>query len=94
MRVLFQRTPNLVPKELRINEATRELIRRCDASQTTTELVAAVSRDLGVDSPEQRERVLGALDTLYRAGVIVFGERKPGWGWTGGARYTEVETLD
>lgn len=88
MHVVFQRTANLVPKELRINEHARELIRRCDGSQTTAELVTAICNDLGVDAQEQRQRVLGALDILYRANVIVFGERKSGWGWTGGVRWT------
>jgi hypothetical protein len=47
-------------------------------------------RDFGVRTPDGRaelsRHVVGALDRLYRLGVIVFGDRRPGWGWTGGER--------
>lgn len=88
MLVLFQRTANLQPKELKINEATRQLIARCDGSQLTSALVPAFCKDLGNNSSEDRQRVFSALETLYRENVIVFGERKIGWGWTGGPRWT------
>ncbi|KYF55849.1 hypothetical protein BE08_05005 [Sorangium cellulosum] len=88
--VLFQRTANLIPCELRIDGATRALVDACDGTRTTGDLVAELCRRFGAEADEQREaltgRLLAALDGLYRANVIVFGEKKPGWGWSGGAR--------
>jgi glycosyltransferase involved in cell wall biosynthesis len=88
--VLFHRSPNLVMRELRIDEATRELVKRCDGTSTTSELVRTFCRDFGSGAPDEEEgaavRILEALDRLYRARVIVFGERHDGWGWSGGPR--------
>ncbi|WP_214411212.1 glycosyltransferase [Sphaerisporangium fuscum] len=83
MLVLFQRLPNLIPRELEIDERTLELLSRCDGSLTTGEVVAATASDAG---PEARAAVLAALDRLYRLGVIVFGETDPVLGWRKGAR--------
>lgn len=88
--VLFQRSANLIPCELRIDGPTRALVEACDGTRTTGDLVAEMCGRFGAESAAQREalteRLLAALDGLYRANVIVFGEKKPGWGWTGGAR--------
>lgn len=88
--VLFQRSVNLIPRELRIDEPTREIVRASDGTRTTAELVAHLQRYLGAEAPEQRahiaERMFPALDRLYQASVLVFGEKRPGWGWTGGLR--------
>jgi len=94
MCVLFQRTANCAPKEFRINDATRELIERCDGSQTTAELLDSMCNDVADQTEEYRTRILGALDTLYKANVIVFGEKRPGWGWTGGMRFYSAEKPD
>jgi hypothetical protein len=88
MFVLFQHTANSQQKELKINSATYKLFTRCDGTLTTGELVRALSAELGSDSADVRMGIYGALATLHREGVIVFGERMPGWGWTGGARWT------
>lgn len=88
--VLFQRTPNLIACELHIDAPTRELVEACDGSRTTDELLDHLCRRFGASAPAERqllgERLLGALARLYHAGVIVFGERPPGWGWAGGLR--------
>jgi len=88
--VLFQRSVNLIPCELRIDESTRELVNACDGTRTTSELVAHMAGYFGTATTTEREeltdRLLPALDRLYRLSVIVFGEQKHGWGWTGGAR--------
>jgi glycosyltransferase involved in cell wall biosynthesis len=87
--VLFHRAPNLIPCELRIDDATRELVARCDGTRTTAGIVDEMRRYFNAGTEARDEvtsRVLGALDRLYRAGVLVFGEYRPGWGWTGGSR--------
>lgn len=88
--VLFSRSVNQIPCELRIDGPTRALVEACDGTGTTEELVARMCDHLGAETVGQREALtvglLGALDRLYRAGVIVFGEQKHGWGWTGGLR--------
>lgn len=94
MYVLFQRTANLIPKELRINGSTCELLARCDGASTTNEVATAVCNSLATDTPEARGSIFSALDTLYRANIVVFGEWKPGWGWTGGARCAQTGIAD
>lgn len=88
--VLFHRSANLIRCELRVEEPTRQLVERCDGTRTTREVVGEMCQFFGVEPPgltdEVEQRVLGALDRLYRAGVVVFGERRNGWGWSGGAR--------
>ena len=88
--VLFQRSANLIPRELRIDEPTREILRACDGTRTTGEVVDHLCRHFGAETPEPREalteRLLAALDRLYRSNVVVFGERNPGFGWAGGVR--------
>lgn len=95
--VLFQRSANLIPCELRIDDATRELIERCDGTRTTGEVVEDLCRYFGAEAPAQREEVtrksIAALGILYKARVIVFGERVPGWGWTGGERRPVAASL-
>ncbi|MDQ3810518.1 MAG: glycosyltransferase [Chloroflexota bacterium] len=88
MLVLFQRTANLAPKELRVNAATRDLLAGCDGSRTTAEVITAICKQFGDESPDARQHVMAALEALYRHNVIVFGEQRPGWGWTGGVRWT------
>jgi hypothetical protein len=87
--VLFHRSANLLSCELRIDEATRHLVDCCDGSCTTGEVSEEMCRYFGVRTPElaqeAAERVCGALDRLYRAGVLVFGEHREG-GWAGGSR--------
>jgi glycosyltransferase involved in cell wall biosynthesis len=87
--VLFHRSANLLSCELRIDEPTRHLVDCCDGSRTTEELTEEMCRYFGVRTPElieeAAERVCGALDRLYRAGVLVFGEYREG-GWAGGSR--------
>jgi glycosyltransferase involved in cell wall biosynthesis len=88
--VLFQRSVNLVPGELRIDEATRELVSACDGTRTTEGLVQYFFHYFSSETFEQHEetktKVISALDRLYRARVIVFGEQPSGWGWIGGER--------
>jgi glycosyltransferase involved in cell wall biosynthesis len=88
--VLFQRSPNLVMRELRIDPATQALVERCDGTVTTSALVDAFCREFGGADADAdaalASRIYDALDRLYRAHVVVFGERKPGWGWSGGPR--------
>jgi hypothetical protein len=91
MLVLFHRSANLIPCELRIDQTTRELLERCDGSRTTAEIVDGMCDALGVTAAQRvedaiDEKIYGALDHLYRNGVLVFGEYREGWGWTGGAR--------
>jgi glycosyltransferase involved in cell wall biosynthesis len=88
MQVLFQRTANGQLKEMKINDATRQLVARCDGKATTEELVLEMSAQLGSNPSDIAAAIYGALATLYREGVIVFGERNSGWGWTGGSRWT------
>jgi hypothetical protein len=91
MYVLFQRTANAAPKELRVNHATKSLIERCDGSCTTDELLSEVGAQFGGDAQLSRQSILAALDKLYTANIVVFGEKKPGWGWTGGFRFDTKE---
>ena len=93
MLVLFHRSANLIPCELRIDEATRQLVDRCDGTLTTSQLVEEMCRYFGADSQTSQEEVLtrvcGVLDRLYRLGVLVFAEYREGWGWAGGDRTLE-----
>jgi len=88
--VLFHRSANLSPCELRIDEATRELVNRCDGTVTTAGLVDEMCSYFGGERPELREematKVCSALEYLYQKGVVVFGEYREGWGWIGGTR--------
>ena len=91
MLVLFNRSANLIPCELRIDQTTRELLERCDGSRTAAEIVDDLCDAWGVTSAERVEqaiddKIYGALDHLYKRAVLVFGEYREGWGWTGGAR--------
>jgi hypothetical protein len=92
MYVLFQRTANAAAKELRINHATKKLIERCDGSCTTAELLSELGEQFGGDAQLSRQSILTALDKLYAANILVFGEKKPGWGWTGGFRFESTES--
>jgi glycosyltransferase involved in cell wall biosynthesis len=88
--VLFHRSANLIPCELRIDDATRELVNCCDGSVSTQQLIDTMCCHFNVGTPELRDHVVvavcGALDRLYRSGVLVFGEHRDGWGWLGGYR--------
>lgn len=96
MLVLFHRSPNLVTREMRIDEATRALLDRCDGTRTTIDVVRDVARLFGLGAAEPPDeflhRVLSALERLYQDGIIVFAERKAGWGWTGGDRTPGVRS--
>lgn len=78
--LLFHRSENLIFHELRIDTLTQTVIEACDGTRTTA-AVAALA--LGADAPHA---VLRLLDWLYRQGMIVFGEYRTAWGWTGGLR--------
>jgi len=88
--VLFHQSANLIPCELRIDEATRELVNRCDGTLTTAGLIDEMYGYFGAERSEFRgevaTKVCNALDYLYQKGVLVFGEYRDGWGWIGGAR--------
>jgi len=88
--VLFHRSANLSPCELRIDPATHALIEKCTGLLTTDALIAEMCEQLGVRDPTHRDevgaRVCQALDRLYREGVLIFAEYRPGWGWLGGLR--------
>jgi len=77
LRMLFQPTPHLVPRELRINDATSELLARCDGSISTAQLVREMARWFGVSDDSAMEAVLGALERLYEADAIVFAHDPP-----------------
>jgi glycosyltransferase involved in cell wall biosynthesis len=85
--VLFQRQPNLIPRELEIDRATLALLDRCDGRRTCGELVTATAEGFGTpDDAQARDAILAALDRLYKLGVIVFGRTDPVRGWRHGAR--------
>lgn len=85
--VAFLRTPNLIPRELALNNATLELLGRCDGRRSTTDVVTETVQAFGAgDDPAAREPVVAALDQLYHLGVIVFGVPDPVWGWRKGIR--------
>jgi hypothetical protein len=88
--MLFSRSPNLILRVLRIDQATRNLLERCDGSVTTAGLIDDMCRFFAVDTAPARQELTGrvyvALDHLYRSGVLVFGEHADGWGWAGGER--------
>jgi glycosyltransferase involved in cell wall biosynthesis len=90
LKVLFQRSPNLIMRELRIDDSVAGLLDRCDGRLTTAQLLDVVCEDAGLRSAAERQqcadRVCAALESLYRSRVIVFGEKRANWGWTGGPR--------
>jgi glycosyltransferase involved in cell wall biosynthesis len=96
--VLFHRSANLIPCALRIDEATRDLVERCDGTRTTAELIDDLCHDFGAGTGSACEQVVeracAALDQLHQAGVIVFGEYRDGRGWTGGVRGRVVDSTD
>jgi hypothetical protein len=61
-------------------------VERCDGAATTEELVEDFCSEHCANERAYLPRIYGALDRLYRARVIVFGEQKAGWGWLGGPR--------
>jgi glycosyltransferase involved in cell wall biosynthesis len=79
--VLFQRSVNLIPRELRISGAIRELLRGCDGTRTTSQLVDETCRRLGAEQPEERavvaRHVVAALERLHRDHVVVFAAPVP-----------------
>jgi hypothetical protein len=66
------------------------LISRCDGTRTTRDLVNGLYDHFRSETLCSKEeftlKVIQALDHLYRANIIVFGEMMLGWGWTGGER--------
>ena len=90
MLVLFHRSANLIPCELRIDEATRQLLELCDGARTTAGIVETMGEYFGMPQSaideEVATKVCVALEYLYRNGVIVFGAHSEGWGWAGGLR--------
>jgi hypothetical protein len=88
--VLFHRSVNLIPCELRIDDATASLVSACDGSRTTNELIAYLCERFGVQEEKSCEEfaqlVLATLQRLYGLHVLVFGGKRNEWGWTGGVR--------
>lgn len=87
--VLFHALPNSAVSEIRVGEATSELISLCDGTRSVTDLIEGMCEYFGAEESGDQmivaERMLQALVRLHREGVLVFGEHRPGWGWTGGA---------
>lgn len=73
VRVVFSRAPNLVPRELLVNEATMQLLDACDGRRTTDEVIQAVAQSFGVDETAAEPLVVTALSRLEDADVIGFG---------------------
>lgn len=72
--VCFQRAPNLSGKEVRVNEATRDLLELCDGTRTAKEIAAVLTRPQtsGPEDDAAPRRVVAALQRCYDAGLIVF----------------------
>jgi glycosyltransferase involved in cell wall biosynthesis len=76
LRMLFQRAPNLSPCELRINEATDQLIARCDGTASTNEIIEAMLQWSGAGASTRESvahSIVVALEHLHRVGVVAFG---------------------
>ena len=90
-----RRSANVIPCELRIDEATRELVNRCDGTVTTARLVDQMCSYFGAERPQLREevatKVCSALDDLYQKGVLVFGEYGGGLGMDRGNKGQRAE---
>jgi glycosyltransferase involved in cell wall biosynthesis len=75
--VCFARLANLAPTELRANEATAELLERCDGSRSTAQLVAEIVTELGTGAEEAATltaQIHMVLRRLYNAGVVAFAD--------------------
>ncbi len=74
--LLMQCSSNKATSCFRVNVFTRDLLERCDGSQTVGAILADFARisriDLASDGTQFREALLGALRELYRKGVIIF----------------------
>jgi hypothetical protein len=75
VRVLFQRTQNLIPRELMIDNATSELLAACDGASTVADVVRSMAAWFDVDEDAARPSVLAALQRLHDADVIAFLDR-------------------
>lgn len=87
--IVFQRSANYLLYELRIDDASRELISLCDGTRTTRELLNHIYPDhplKPIEGDEGPRELLKALQRLHRASVIAFGDYKPNSGWKGGLR--------
>lgn len=82
LQVVFQRSPQLVARELRIDSATQELLERCDGVNSTRDIVRAMAHWFGVGAEPESEALVGgvleALGRLHAADVIVFGAGRSG----------------
>ena len=88
--ILFHSTVNGIQSEYRIDDATRSALSLCDGSSTTDQIVKRMKEHFGFTKDDSSERLtqalLTALNQFYKAGIIIFGEYRAGWGWTYGAR--------
>ncbi|WP_245604490.1 glycosyltransferase [Nocardioides aequoreus] len=90
--VLFQKTPNLEPRELAVNALTVDLLQHCDGQRTLNELVEELTDALAPNPPDPTDRtaledlVVSAVAELHRLDVLVLGRRDPVWGWHRGQR--------
>jgi glycosyltransferase involved in cell wall biosynthesis len=77
VHVLFRQTPNLVARELAVDEATIELLGLCNGVNTVDDVIRGMALWFGVDGETATEGVLAALKRLHEADVIVFADRVP-----------------
>lgn len=77
LTVLFDRSPNGCPVELRVTETVRDLVTLADGTRTVDDLTGAVADRLGVARREAGTAVAGTLRRLHQAGVLVFAADAP-----------------
>ncbi|MDF5753231.1 glycosyltransferase [Spongiactinospora sp. TRM90649] len=79
--ICFARLANLAQTELRVSPATAALLRLCDGTAPTADVIERLAADAGGTADRLTERLTGqvltALSGLYRAGVVVFVRPSP-----------------
>ncbi len=88
--VLFQKSVNLISRELQIDDATMKLLTLCDGIRLTSEVFEQMCGYFGLETGQREDAkplFLAALDRLYRSDVIIFAEQQPGGNWKGGTRW-------